>query len=179
MPTTNPISIPAAQIKLTTTTIVLVRHADVTASNNADPSLNNAGQLRALELIHVLGQESFAAIYASEFQRTQQTIQPLAQQLGINVKIIGDAAALVSDIKAHHTGQRIVVAGHSNTLPQIITAFGGGQVPAIPATEFDRLFVMTVTRLSGTTLHVGPIAVTLPDRTTTTVVRLQYGSVSP
>jgi broad specificity phosphatase PhoE len=181
MPFSNPITIPPTALKLVTTTIFLIRHADITVSNNPDPSLNAAGQARAQELVHVLGQETLAAIYASEFRRTRETVHPLAQHLGVTVGVINsaDVNALVQDIRSHHIGKRVLVAGHSNTIPQIISSFGGGQIPNIQPTEFDRLFVVTTTRLNRAKLHMGQVGVIIPERNMATLLRLQYGATSP
>lgn len=173
-----PISVPGSALQLRMTTICLVRHADVNAG--AD-QLNNAGQARAKELIHVLGQAGLAEIYASQFQRTQQTVQPLAQQLGQTVHVINasDVAGLVQHIRANHADGRVLVAGHSDSVPQIIAQFGGGQFPNIQPTEFDKLFVVTVTKLLRATVQVGPISVRIPERSTTRVLQMQYGATSP
>jgi hypothetical protein len=55
-------------------------------------------------------------------------------------------ADLLAQIRAQHSGQTIFIAGHNNTVPEIIEALGGPKYPTIPETEYDNLFVVTVYR---------------------------------
>jgi len=138
-----------------TTTVFLVRHAERAApgdpefdtANPSDPPLNTAGRARALELAHVLEEAGVTAVYASQFARTQQTVAPIAQQAGVPVTVhdARDSAGLVELIVTANTGGVVVVAGHSNTVPELIEALGAPPVAAIEdAWEYDNLFVVTV-----------------------------------
>ncbi len=174
--TSVPATLPAASLTLGTTTVFLVRHADVPPG--ADPHLNAAGLTRANELIRVVGAAAIAAVYASEFARTRETAQPLATHLGLTVKVPngGDPAATVQDIRAHHLGKTVLVVGHSNTVPDIISRFGAPSVPVIEPTVFDRLFVLTLTRLRKATIQLPLLAVTVPERGIATLLPLRYGA---
>src|SRR3989442_8955519 len=131
------------------TTVILIRHAEkVIDPNNADPDLSPAGQARAQELVRMFGDAGINAIYATQYKRTQQTVKPLADRLGlpinqVNAKNTGD---LLAQIRAQHSGQTIFIAGHNNTVPEIIAAAGGPQYEIIPESEYDNLFVMTINR---------------------------------
>src|SRR5882762_9901737 len=71
------------------TTVILVRHGEkVIDPNNADALLTPAGQARAQELIHVLGNAGITAIYATQVTRTQQTAKPIADRLGLQTNIV-------------------------------------------------------------------------------------------
>src|SRR4030095_14351548 len=68
------------------TTVILVRHAEKNIEpNNPNPNLSPAGEARAQELVRILGSSGITAIYASQFVRTQQTVQPLATRLGLPI----------------------------------------------------------------------------------------------
>lgn len=142
-----------------TTIVLLVRHGerDDTASCTppaSNPPLNTAGQTRAGTLTHVSEDTGLQAIYASEFCRTQQTVQPIANQLGLAVNVVNQHAAdgspnvnaLVTQVNSSNVGQKILIAGHSDTVPLIIERLGGGMVDAIGGTEFDNLYVVTIFR---------------------------------
>ena len=176
MPTS--VTIPPASLQLRNTTLFLVRHADVLVGTN--PHLNAAGQTRANELIRVLGGTGIVGIYASEFVRTQETARPLATHLGLAVKVINAAAstAVVQDIRAHHLGQSVLIVGHSDTIPEIISLCGGPQFPAIAPAEFDRLFVVTMTQLRKASIQAPPLVVRVPERGICTVLPLKYGAIS-
>jgi len=120
--------------------VVLVRHADP-ATGGTDPGLSPSGILRAATLAKMLGGAGITAIFTSNLRRTKDTAKPLANQLAITpVTIADDAAAAAAQIRA--AGQRVLVIGHSNTVPTIIKTLGGPATVVINPTEFDRMFVL-------------------------------------
>ena len=131
------------------TTIILVRHAEkITDPNNPDVDLSTAGQARAQEIARVFGDAGINAIYATQYKRTQETVKPLSEKIGVPVTIVNSksTADLLAQIRAQHSGQTIFVAGHNNTVPEVIAALGGPQYPIIPETEYDNLYLVTVYR---------------------------------
>jgi broad specificity phosphatase PhoE len=146
------------------TTVIIVRHAEkIIDPNNNDVDLNEAGQARAQEIARVFGDAGINAIYATQYKRTQETVKPLADKIGISITIVNSKKTndLVAQIRAQHSGQTIFIAGHNNSVPEIITALGGPQYPTIPESEYDNLFVVTVYRTGKAK-----------------VVKMKYGSVS-
>jgi broad specificity phosphatase PhoE len=129
-------------------TVILVRHAEkaIVPPENKDPDLSLAGLERAQELVKMFGHTGIAAIYATQYKRTQQTVKPLADKIGIPVTLVEakKTTELVKQIRARNAGQVIFIAGHNNTVPEIIAAFGGPQLPIIPETDFDNLYILTV-----------------------------------
>jgi broad specificity phosphatase PhoE len=147
------------------TTIILVRHAEKNIEpSNTDPDLSPAGQARAQELVRVFGDAGIKAIYATQYKRTQQTVKPLADKLGLPITPVDakNTAELVRQIRAQHNGEVVLVAGHNNTVPEIIAALGGPQMPIIPETEFDNLYVVTIYRVGKAKL-----------------LKMKYGSLMP
>lgn len=147
------------------TTVILVRHAEkVIDSNNPDPDLSAAGQARAQEIVRIFGDTGINAIYATQYKRTQQTVKPLADKLGLPVNQVNSksTADLLAQIRSRNSGQVIFIAGHNNTVPEIIAALGGPTFPTIPETEFDNLYIVTVYRTGKAK-----------------VVKLKYGSSLP
>ena len=133
------------------TTVILVRHAEKNIEpNNPNPNLSPQGQARAQELVRVLGNTGVTAIYATQFVRTQQTVQPLASHVGLPITQIdsSNTVELVRQITTNQRGGTVFVAGHNNTVPAIIAALGGGNLPVIPENEFDNMFVVTVYRFA-------------------------------
>lgn len=136
----------AATRETSETTVILVRHAEKATTGGDDPRLSEAGLKRAAALQHALEKAGVKAIYASQYLRTQQTVEPLAQTLKIPVNRI-DAAkteSLVAQIRQKHRGETVLVAAHSNTVPEIMKALGATQPPAIAEDDFDNLFVLSV-----------------------------------
>ena len=131
------------------TTIILIRHAEkIIDPNNSDPDLSPAGQARAQELVRMFGDAGINAIYATQYKRTQETVKPLADKLGLPVSQVNskNTADLLAQIRSQHSGQVIFISGHNNTVPEIIGALGGPQFPIIPESEYDNLYIVTVYR---------------------------------
>ena len=131
------------------TTVIMIRHAEkVIDPNNPDVDLSPAGQARAQELVRMFGDAGINAIYATQYKRTQQTVKPLADRLGLPINQVNskNTADLVAQIHAQHAGQVIFISGHNNTVPEIIAALGGPTYPTIPETEYDNLYIVTVYR---------------------------------
>lgn len=133
------------------TTIILVRHAEK-QTESGDPSLDSRGRARAETLARMLEDAGVTALSATPYRRTQQTLQPLAEQLGIEIEIqpvdLADPEAYARDLAEglleRHRGGTVVVAGHSNTVPLLLGAFGVRGPHAIDDDEYDDLFVLGV-----------------------------------
>jgi phosphohistidine phosphatase SixA len=131
------------------TTVILVRHAEKKIEpDNPNPDLSPAGQARAQELVRILRTAGVTAIYATQYGRTQQTVQPLAAALSLPVTLIdsNNTDELVRQISVNNRGGVVVVVGHNNTVPKTIAALGGGDFPIIPESEYDNMFIATVYR---------------------------------
>jgi broad specificity phosphatase PhoE len=127
------------------TTVILVRHGEKT-SPDAD-ELSADGQKRAQELARVLAGLKLDAIYTTQFQRTKDTAKPTATALQITPAVRETGANYPKDLAAHiraaHVGQTVLVVGHSNTTVDVMRAFGAVDLPTIPESQFDNLFVLT------------------------------------
>jgi broad specificity phosphatase PhoE len=131
------------------TTVILVRHAEKKIEpNNNDPDLSPAGEARAQEIARLFSDAGITGIYVTQYKRTQQTVKPLADKLGVPVTMVNSrsTAELLAQIQSQHRGQTVFVAGHNNTVPEIIAALGGPTYAPIPENEFDNLYVVTVYR---------------------------------
>ena len=131
--------------------VLLVRHADIDLPPAVvDPPLNAAGQKRAVELAHLLSATGVTAVLTSNFIRTKQTVAPLGTQSGIQPQQAPPPTDLAKLMRAGSFGDVVVIAGHSNTIPEMTDALG---VPAPPPTigerEFDNLFVVVLADRAG------------------------------
>ena len=154
-----PLLLPADDFK--PTTVILVRHAEKAADTD-DPVLSAAGKARAGELARVLEGTGIQAVYTSQYIRTKDTAKPLAARLGLTPVEVnaGKPDLMIQDIFAHHAGQAVLVVGHSNTVPELISTLGA-KVPPIGDLEYDNLYVVSVLA-----------------RGKASVVRLKYGKES-
>ncbi|WP_229413476.1 SixA phosphatase family protein [Massilia violaceinigra] len=125
------------------TIIYLVRHGEKAAVEK-DPDLTAQGKARARNIAAILKSTGIAHVYSSTAQRTRQTAQPLATDLGLQVQVYDPAqsANLVAQVKA--AGGTALVVGHSNTVPELVRLFGGKPGSDIGDDEFDRLYQLIV-----------------------------------
>ncbi|WP_210466081.1 SixA phosphatase family protein [Rufibacter roseolus] len=132
------------------TVVYLVRHAEKAASNGNmtdDPDLSEAGQKRAEVLKTKFASAPVAALFATKYKRTQQTLQPLATTLKQTIQVYDarDFAGLSQKIKQEYAGKTVVVAGHSNTVLPLVEALGGKKPFAeIADHQYDYLFKVTL-----------------------------------
>ena len=147
-------------------TVILVRHAEkkIVPPENKDPDISEEGVKRAEELAKMFADAGIGAIYASQYKRTQQTVKPLVEKLGIAAAVIEaqKTPELIKHIRAQKAGQVVFVAGHNNTVPEVIAGLGGPKLPIIPETQYDNLYILTINSDGSTKL-----------------LKLKYGSSQP
>jgi 2,3-bisphosphoglycerate-dependent phosphoglycerate mutase len=141
------------------TTFILIRHAEK-ASNDKDAELSQVGVERANRLAELLKNTKITAVYSTKFKRTQNTIGPVAKAHGLTVKDYETMTAeALQKIAAEIPGGTILIAGHSNTIPQIANMLiGKSEFPNFPDSEYGTILVVSV-------LEVGKVA---------SVLRLSY-----
>ena len=134
----------------TTTTIVLVRHAEKVMGTIEDPPLAAEGVRRAERLAQMFGEvksgNGLDAVYASDTKRSQQTVAPLVSRLGVNAIVYpaADVDGTTRKVLREHRGGRALIVGHSNTLPALVQKLSGQAVPEIPEEQYDDIYVVTV-----------------------------------
>jgi broad specificity phosphatase PhoE len=139
--------------------VYLVRHAQ-----KQDDALTDTGKSQAKKLATLLVDAGVTLVYRSQFQRTQDTADPLIDALaarGITVKtrrvdladpllmnptdpsLLQDyAKTVLDDMKSQASGEIVLFVGHDTTVPAVIKAMGGPSDIEIKATEFDHLFLV-------------------------------------
>jgi phosphohistidine phosphatase SixA len=138
----------AAPLSAQPSLVVLVRHAEKAAVPGDDPPLSELGQARATDLARAMRAAPPSAIIVSARQRTALTAAEVVKATGITPQVIpldgGGAAHVAAVAKAVQQAKGVVlVVGHSNTVPAIITALGGPALPDICDATYSHFFVLT------------------------------------
>jgi len=122
-----------------TTEIWVVRHAEKDKSNpqEKNPDLSEEGKTRARDLAIYLKKEKLDVAFSTPYKRTHQTLDSLVIPKVIDYT---DIKSLVEKVKADYLGKKIIIAGHSNTVLEIIEAFGGKR-PREELTDDDYDFI--------------------------------------
>jgi 2,3-bisphosphoglycerate-dependent phosphoglycerate mutase len=140
-------------------TFILVRHAEK-ASDGKDPELSQGGAERAQRLALLLKNSEISAVYSTKYKRTQNTVGPVSKEKNL---VINDYESMTGEqlqkIANENPGGTVLIAGHSNTVPQIANALlGKNQFQNFPDSEYGTILVLSV-------LEVGKVA---------SVLRLNY-----
>ena len=127
----------------------IVRHAekDLSDPKAQDPDLTAEGYQRAEALMKVLKGQRIDSIFSTDYKRTKLTGFPLADRVGISIKTY-DASKpklLTNSLKQNASGKNILIVGHSNTILELIEAFGAKRpIPTVTDDEYDYLFSLTI-----------------------------------
>jgi len=122
-------------------TVFVVRHAEK-ATDATDTPLSDKGWSRAECLAQTLKDAHVTAVLTTQYVRTKQTAQPLARQSHAHEESF-DAKAFQQITTAAREAAKngnVLIVGHSNTLPQLMAAFGTPAV-TIPDSSYDQLFI--------------------------------------
>jgi broad specificity phosphatase PhoE len=144
-------------VTVKSTTVIVVREAEMASSGATEPALSPAGQSRAELLARMFGdarlKDHVDAIFVSPAQGTQATAQPLAARLGTTPVVVSqdDAHALARRVLRGHRGGRILVVARGNAARDLAVALSG--ISDIPlATDFGTLYIVTVPRIGRANL---------------------------
>lgn len=138
---------PSATPDTSVATIILVRHAERdTMGTGPDHPLTVVGEQRAQELVHTLGGSGIAAIYVTHWLRSRDTALPLATAIGESLSVVDEVAETVRRLRTRHFGETVLVVGHSNTVPDIVTALTGRPFPTPGRVAHDGMWVVTLGR---------------------------------
>ena len=143
---------------VSTTTIVVVRHAEKALGTIDDPPLAPEGEQRSERLAFIFGERTGAghldAIYVTDTRRTQQTAAPLAAWLHLVPVVLpgADISGAAGRMLREHRGGTVLMVGHSNTMPQLILELSGKLIEPIPDEDYGEIYVLSVPRFGKTSL---------------------------
>jgi phosphohistidine phosphatase SixA len=141
------------------TTIYIVRHAekDLSDPKNQDPELSPEGKLRAADLAEKLKNEKIDAVFSTKYKRTGQTGSEVAKNNAILVQEYdGHNFKAISDlIKTKYKNRRVLIVGHSNTVLELVEAFGANRpLPALTDDDYDFFFEVNIDNMGKAILNV-------------------------
>ncbi len=134
--------------------IYVVRHAekatvaaDAPAREKANPNLSEQGLARAQKLGELLKDIKFEQIWSTGYLRTQQTVTPLATANQVPIQVYhphpDSTRAFVLKLASSLRGTAII-AGHSNTVDDIVNIIAGQQLIEgdLDESVYDNLFIL-------------------------------------
>lgn len=128
------------------TSIYLVRHAEkITTQGVNDPGLTQIGLFRAQNIAKQLSSVGITKIFSTNYKRTLQTAQPLADYQGFEIthydpKNLEGFAQQLKQIQGV-----VLVVGHSNTTPLLTRLLSNKDVNEIEDDEYDNVYQVIIT----------------------------------
>lgn len=138
------------------TLVIFVRHAEKSVDpanpRNPDPSLSAEGRARAQRLAELLQDSDIDTVFTTTLARTRLTAQPVldaATAAGRHVDVTAlspsSAPSTVAWAIRSAPGRSILVVSHSNLIPPILQELGGWTVPPMAESEYDTIYIATIT----------------------------------
>ncbi len=134
-------------------TIILLRHAEkdtLSEADEFDPDLTSEGRLRSERLVKILKKYNARRIYSTDFKRTRLTVTPWAEkaerQYRLPIKIY-DAQKLneFADFLMQGKARRIVVVGHSNSIPRLANLLIKQQkYKDLDESEYNKIWIIKI-----------------------------------
>lgn len=143
---------------VSTTTVVIVRHAEKALGTIEDPPLSPEGEQRSERLALMFGDATGAgrldAIYVTNTRRTQQTAAPLATRLRLVPVVMSasDVGGMAAHVLRDHRGGTVLIVGHSNTMPQLIRELSGKEIEPIADADYSNIYVLSVPHFGNASL---------------------------
>ena len=147
-------------VKDTAVTIVyVVRHAEknTTDPGEKDPDLSLLGYQRAEALKERLASVRLSAVFVTPYRRNRLTLTPLAKARNLDLQTYEahGYTGLVKVIMGSYRGKTVVVAGHSNSVLEIIESFGIERpLPSLSEKDYDYIFMIRIPRKGKATVQV-------------------------
>ena len=87
-----------------------------------------------------------SAIYVSEARLAQQTAAPLAERLATHPVVVpvNDVKGTAARVLREHEGGTVLIIGTSASVPQLLRALSGHDMPATGDAEYDTVFVISI-----------------------------------
>ncbi|MDT0552187.1 SixA phosphatase family protein [Urechidicola vernalis] len=138
-----------------TTTYYLVRHAekDLSDKTNRDPALTEIGHARAKNLVKVLQEVKFDAVYSTDYKRTRDTAKPLAEANNLDLQLYNPRNIDYQGFQEKTKGQTVLIVGHSNTTPYFSNGLLGKEAyENLDESIYNNLYIVTVTNGVATSM---------------------------
>jgi len=132
------------------TTFILVRHSEKADDGTRNPPLNEQGRNRSQQLAALLKNQEINALYSTPFKRTQETLQPIADQKGMEIQTYDPFAKgdWLESLIDSHSGGSVMISGHSNTIPILANLLLGTETfSQFDDSDYSNLIIIIATEV--------------------------------
>ncbi|MDQ2090899.1 phosphoglycerate mutase family protein [Marimonas arenosa] len=123
--------------------VLVIRHADKAGGD--DPALTDKGREQAASWARMFKDAGIEAVFTSDARRTRETGGIIGATLGVPTVEIdrNDIQSLIGRVSEDHSDGVVLIVGHSETIPSILTELGHFDMVHVGASDFTSLFVVT------------------------------------
>ncbi len=147
------------------TTVFIVRHAekDISDPKNQDPELSAEGRERAEALARKLKYIKLDAVFVTKYKRTGQTAYNSAKKSKVELQTYEaqDFRHIRELVITKHGGHKVLIVGHSNTVLELLEAFGASRpLAALSDDDYDFFFELRIDsqgKVELSTKHYGKV----------------------
>ncbi len=132
------------------TTYILIRHAEKDPSTEHDPVLTAQGKARAERLFEIVKKYNPEQIFATAFQRTRGTVEPLANNLNPNYRMFIQSF-VSADLKPFYEklltvkAKCIVVVGHAKSTPRLANLLVKQEkYPELDEETYNKIYIINI-----------------------------------
>jgi hypothetical protein len=135
---------------LTTTTVIVTRHAEKVLGTIADAPLTPEGEQRAQQLARTFGGTNalgrIDAIYVVNQRSALMTAVPLASRLRLQPILLtpGEMRGIGSRILRAHRGRAVLLIGQNDSVTQLVRSLSGIAVPPVAEEDYGSAYVVSV-----------------------------------
>lgn len=143
---------------LTTTTLIVTRHAEKVLGTIEDAPLTPEGENRAQNLARVLGVGSgpgrIDAIYIMNIRSALQTAVPLASRLNIQPTMIreSDLRGLASRLLRAHRGKTVLLIVTADAVNDIVRSLSPERVKPLGENDYGSAFAISIPSIGDSNL---------------------------
>lgn len=148
-----------------TTIFFIVRHAEKDTAGGSNADLNPIGRGRANALVKIFGKVRLDKVLSTDKPRTKHTAQPIANVKHRPVEIYDPKKhqEVLEKLIAENKGKKILMVGHSNTVPQIVNILmihpnkigkGGNEEKEFSESDYSRLYIISVKKIGEATMQL-------------------------
>ena len=132
--------------------ILAIRHAE--KQDGVDPALTEQGRARAANWATMLRPVGLDIVITSHARRTVETGTLIATALDLPLISFpaNTPSALLDALEFDHEDDRVLIVGHAETIPGILTALGAPDPVEMTQAQFDRLFLLHAPNSGAATL---------------------------
>lgn len=107
--------------------------------------LSGVGHRRAKDLPSRLDLDEVAAVFVTPYRRTRQTADAVLKATGLEPEVYpaNDISSVVVNV-ARFEGQHVLIVGHCDTVPHILTGLGVDEQVSLTLADYGDLFTVRI-----------------------------------